>query len=377
MIFVGSANRCKVAAVRAVIRNYPALADAEVTSFDVESGVSDQPMTLEETQHGANNRALAAWISGTQSGCDRTNKSVTLSIGIESGIFMTGGRAYDVCVCAVTENGTTTHVGMSCAFEIPPTVMDHVQRGLNLAQASCEAGLSDNPKLGEAEGIIGILSQGRVTRQDYTAQAISCSLFFLNHPQLYSRTQVSAATEAGTETSHRAIIVSESSASAVAPTVTKLSTAVSPTSDRRPVRGDRVVVHYSASLQATGQIFDSSRKSGGKSKPLTFTVGEGTVIQGWEALFLDQIQLGERSTFAIPGALGYGSKGIGGIVPRNADLIFEIELLAIGRWPDQDCAPGFHQARATPPASKKQKPNARCSCGSDIKVKHCTCGSGM
>lgn len=87
--------------------------------------------------------------------------------------------------------------------------------------------------------------------------------------------------------------------------------------------GDRVTVHYIGALK-DGTVFDSSRD---RDRPLSFTVGEGRVIQGWEMGVLDMKEGGLRMLF-IPPELGYGSRSQGPI-PPDSTLIFEIELLSI------------------------------------------------
>jgi peptidylprolyl isomerase len=87
-----------------------------------------------------------------------------------------------------------------------------------------------------------------------------------------------------------------------------------------PEYGDTVLVHYTGSL-LNGNVFDSSLERG---KPASFRIGQ--VIQGWnEALVL--MKKGEKRTLIIPPELGYGERGYPGVIPPNAYLIFEVELL--------------------------------------------------
>ena len=89
--------------------------------------------------------------------------------------------------------------------------------------------------------------------------------------------------------------------------------------------GKRVSVHYEGRL-ADGSVFDASRPRG---QPFTFTVGTGQVIRGWEE-GVDGMQVGESRRLTIPPELGYGAEGAGDVIPPNATLVFEIELLSVG-----------------------------------------------
>lgn len=88
--------------------------------------------------------------------------------------------------------------------------------------------------------------------------------------------------------------------------------------------GDVVTVNYVGTLQ-DGTKFDSSIDRG---TPFKFTLGQNSVIQGWELGVLG-MKVGEKRKLTIPSELGYGAQGAGGIIPPNATLIFEIDLLAI------------------------------------------------
>ncbi len=88
--------------------------------------------------------------------------------------------------------------------------------------------------------------------------------------------------------------------------------------------GDTVVVHYKGTLE-DDTVFDSSYERG---EPFVFTVGEGRVIQGWEQGLLG-MKVGGKRVLTIPPELAYGPSGVGGVIPPNATLNFEIELLEI------------------------------------------------
>lgn len=88
--------------------------------------------------------------------------------------------------------------------------------------------------------------------------------------------------------------------------------------------GDNVKVHYAGKL-TNGEEFDSSFK---RNEPLEFPVGTGRVIKGWDEGIL-LLKEGETATLLIPPAMGYGERGAGGVIPPNAWLIFDVELVKV------------------------------------------------
>ncbi len=94
----------------------------------------------------------------------------------------------------------------------------------------------------------------------------------------------------------------------------------------KPLKGQNVQVHYHGWLADSGTNFDSSGKRG---KPLSFAVGTGRVIKGWDEGLMALPQ-GSKARLKIPAALGYGSSGAGRVIPPNADLVFDVWLVGVG-----------------------------------------------
>ncbi|MFV0531173.1 MAG: peptidylprolyl isomerase [Flavobacteriales bacterium] len=100
---------------------------------------------------------------------------------------------------------------------------------------------------------------------------------------------------------------------------------ITKTNDGIPAEKNKIVsVHYTGKL-TNGQVFDSSLQ---RNEPIEFPLGIGHVIPGWDE-GIQLLKVGEKATFIIPSDLAYGSKGAGGIIPPNAVLIFDVELLGV------------------------------------------------
>ena len=85
-----------------------------------------------------------------------------------------------------------------------------------------------------------------------------------------------------------------------------------------------VSVHYKGML-TDGTVFDSSYK---RNQPIDFPLGMGHVIPGWDE-GISLLQVGDKARFVIPSDLAYGARGAGGVIPPNATLIFDVELMEV------------------------------------------------
>ncbi len=95
-------------------------------------------------------------------------------------------------------------------------------------------------------------------------------------------------------------------------------------SGAQATKGVTVSVHYKGQL-TDGTVFDSSYK---RKEPIEFKLGMGQVIAGWDE-GITLLKVGDKARFVIPSSLGYGSRGAGGAIPPNANLIFDVELIDV------------------------------------------------
>ena len=101
-----------------------------------------------------------------------------------------------------------------------------------------------------------------------------------------------------------------------------------PADAEAPTKGSKVAVHYTGWLDQKGETVNKFDSSVDRGFPFKFIVGVGQVIEGWDEGVL-LMKVGEKRRFFIPSKLGYGAYGAGNVIPPNADLIFDVEMLAV------------------------------------------------
>ncbi|NJD76843.1 MAG: DUF84 family protein [Candidatus Methanoperedens sp.] len=167
-IRVASLNKNKINAVKEVFPGF------YVEGTAARSGVREQPLSLDEIIDGAINRAKAVFED-----CD-------YSVGIEDGISaVTGTRSgyMNFCCCAIYD-GRKIYLGLGPAFEYPPGCTERVIRDMvTISQAFLPA--TGKPDIGYEEGIIGWLTGGRISRKDYTKQAVEMARIQIDNAGLY------------------------------------------------------------------------------------------------------------------------------------------------------------------------------------------------
>ena len=175
-INVGSKNKVKIEAVSEILKDYPDFKNAEIFSKEADSEVSHQPKSLEETIEGAIKRAKNSF-----SNCN-------YSFGLESGLMKvpeTKTGYMDITVCAIYD-GNIFHLGISSAFEYPKKVVEYIfKENENISNAFNHLGLTESNNLGSEQGAIGILTKNRLTRKQYTQEAIRTALIHLENKDLY------------------------------------------------------------------------------------------------------------------------------------------------------------------------------------------------
>ncbi len=167
-ILVASLNKNKIQAVQEVFPSY------EVKGTASRSGVREQPLSHDEIIKGAIFRAKSVF------------KNCDYSVGIEDGIAPvpeTQSGYMNFCCCAIYD-GKRVYLGLGPAFEYPPQCTKRVvEEGITISEAFMP--LTDKPDIGYEEGIIGWLTEGRMSRKDYTKLAVEMARIQLDNAALY------------------------------------------------------------------------------------------------------------------------------------------------------------------------------------------------
>jgi inosine/xanthosine triphosphatase len=167
IVNIGSKNPNKFNAVKEAFLLFEQFQNACFESIAADSEISNQPVGFEETITGAANRSKNAFLQ------------CAFSVGLESGLVpipLTRTGYMNLSVCVIY-NGKELYTGISPAFELPDNITKLViHEKLELDEAILKSGLSANPRIGYSEGIIGVLTDGVVTRKDYMLPAVTMAM---------------------------------------------------------------------------------------------------------------------------------------------------------------------------------------------------------
>ncbi|MBS0622601.1 MAG: inosine/xanthosine triphosphatase [Verrucomicrobia bacterium] len=184
IVAVGSTNEAKVLAVKEILMDSPEFSNTKVMSIAAHSDVADQPLSLHETIQGAKNRARNAFHQCV---------SCKFSFGIESGLMeapeVTTGFLH-TSACSIYD-GENSFIGLATCFELPPQILELIlEKKLDLTQACLASGISHNAKIGSTEGLIGVLTRGKIDRKEYSKQCIRAALLQLENSKWYAQKQL-------------------------------------------------------------------------------------------------------------------------------------------------------------------------------------------
>ncbi|ASJ06349.1 inosine/xanthosine triphosphatase [Thermococcus pacificus] len=182
-IAVGSTNPTKVLAVKEVMEMI--YGDVEVFGVEVESGVPDQPVGIEETIRGAINRARQALEKG----------NADMGVGIEAGIYpvpnsLTG--YFDIQFCAILDREGWLTIGHGPGFEYPPYVIKRIKEGVEAGKAMDE--LVGEKDLKRKTGAIGYLTHGILPRKELNKLAVLMAMVPRMNPELFGLKDVPSPT---------------------------------------------------------------------------------------------------------------------------------------------------------------------------------------
>jgi len=183
-IRVGSKNPTKIEAVDEFFFDLdipvkPCLSGEriEVEGVEVSSGIAEQPTSIDEAIHGANNRACYA------------KGDADLGIGIESTIFQaayTGSGWMNTVVCSIYDGTGDFRIGLGPAFEVPKGAINIVFRDhVDLSEAFFRGEFTDEKRIGYGKGLIHTLTNGKIDRKQYIKQALRMAWIQFDHPKWF------------------------------------------------------------------------------------------------------------------------------------------------------------------------------------------------
>lgn len=173
-VAVGSQNKAKLAAVEQVFGRV--FEGVEINGYDVESGVSDQPMNDEESIEGAKSRAVAAM---------EQDESADYGVGLEGNVVTIAGRMFLHGWVAVADRSGTVGLGHSSGLELPESIRKELEAGKELGPVLQEMLGDEDNEIRHSTGTNGVLSGELYTRVDEFTHATACALAKFIKPELY------------------------------------------------------------------------------------------------------------------------------------------------------------------------------------------------
>ena len=185
-VVVGSTNPTKVDSTRAAFQAVWLDETFEVTGVKAESGVSDQPMSEEETIRGAKNRARAAMLQA----------KADYAVGLEGGLWKINGDWFESGWVAVLDSTGNFGIGSTPVIEMPPRLLEKILAGQELGDVMDE--VTGRQDVAKAEGFFGIMSNGALGRTAALKDGVIFALGRFVRPEFYE--EAAAAVETGERT---------------------------------------------------------------------------------------------------------------------------------------------------------------------------------
>ncbi|MEM0226410.1 MAG: inosine/xanthosine triphosphatase [Thermofilaceae archaeon] len=170
-VVVGSRNPAKLKGVERAFRSF--YGPVEIVAVEVDPLVPPQPVGIDEVLRGALNRAYGAL----------RREAGDYGVGVEAGFFHLTGTSIEVQVAAVVDGSGRVGVGLSPGFPLPPAFVNALERGEAVELEEVVDRWFGTRSIGEAGGLVSLLTGGRVTREDLTYYAVVMALIpFINEP---------------------------------------------------------------------------------------------------------------------------------------------------------------------------------------------------